>query len=193
MMIHRETSDKLYSIINSAKRVGSVTTTKDEFWKFISTVNLWNKKGKGTNLSAKYNQAEYVIPNFLSGLILPEWVSFTGSTMERNLYPDKIDFPKESAELLSPLEFNNIGRSLCGTFKISIDDMQVMTLRHQTAKFADVVNNQVKDGFVVYSKETFRPIQLCDWYVYPDAAYNTDAETVLTDWFSDIIQKAINK
>lgn len=168
---------ELLNLINLYKRVSNFVA-KDSLGKWINTFNYINSLDRDVNQVGGFNLSDYKIPNCLSGLLLPNSVTVTGTSVEKD-YLDRPTFSAELAcSLLSRNEFNDVSENIeASLFK---DKGKTVAVVRKDVKLESVADKSCRNGYVAGSSDVFFPVPLTI-DTYKTVAYNYSAKDMLHD------------
>lgn len=175
-------SKEIFNLLNVRKKVSRLSFTEDQFSKWINTLNAINMLPED---STWFNGAAievYEVPEFLSGLILPEKVTVDGTRISANLRAiETVD-----GEVFSHIDFNNMSQAILGVLKI--DSSKVVKVAREVVNLTTVLERLVEADCV--SAFSCVPISIVIGPLHKDFYYTTDASEALVNFVSDQMKSA---
>lgn len=179
---------KFFSVIDSTRKSGRVTMSKDEITKFLIYIDIINLVTVNTSHIGGEDLERIFIPEQLKSMIYPKAIGF-GNVNYRII--DHLQRPDttHSMDEFDNTEFNELRDKFCANFKLvgEASLLSVRSIKDQsfdlTANFEDVAfNNKIRSGH-----ELTIPVPVTSSFKYKDDLFYTeDVKDIIIEAFRSI-------
>lgn len=210
MIINKETSKKIFTVLNKMKEISGTNLTQQELDNYFHTINVINTLERDTNIVGNSTLSKYRILTKFQPLILPAEITVSNDTKQVNMLSDKYyeytpeqyfgrelemvnpDTGKKEKQvvvdvkLLPPTDFNVLNDAIVGMFKKTADlgDIEPMKI---TSSIDAYVGREMHDGKCVPKPSDYVPVEL-NVNIARTNYLTEDAVEQLVLWFEGIFR-----
>lgn len=177
-------SPQLMKKIIAFKRVSKFAYDENTLEKWLNTVDYINSLERDAiRVNEQFTIDKYIMPKELKGLILPNSVTITGVSTDKDYLIRPVVKAGYAEEILDREDFNNVSTAIASA--IYKDSNRTESISKSDVKFEGVYNKECTNkGFVKEANDTYFPIPV-DVLMKKESAYNYDARTLVLDHISD--------
>lgn len=178
------TSDQMMKKITAFKRVSKFAYDESTLERWLNTVDYINSLERDAiRVNEQFTIDKYIMPKELKGLILPNSVTITGVSTDKDYLIRPVVKAGYVGEILNREDFNNVSTAIASA--IYKDSNRTESISKDDVKFEGVYNKECTEkGLVKEANDTYFPIPV-NFLMKKESAYNYDAKTLVLDHISN--------
>lgn len=214
-IIKQDEIKQIKEMIESYAKITNFRYSAEDLADYLYTIDSINLLDRNQTRLGNEDLNDFKIAPFMEGFIMPSSITVSGADAERDFrklsdeefehinlikvnnkieFVDDTDSPSNAgwysyqAKQLTSRPFNNISRALMGVLKLSDSDLRSIESIRSGMLLSAMLKRAAHDGYVVYDKDYFYPIEL-DTNLYESVEYNYDAFEMMMKAFSETLKK----